>query len=165
MKEYPKNTAYLVSVNGEVFSKNYNHTGKTKKLRTFTNNKGYVWVPLYDKMAKKDKSVYVHRIVAETFLDNLENKKEINHKDGNPQNNNVTNLEWVTRSENEQHKYRVLGRKQAKNKKVICSDTNEVFESIHEAGRAKKILPQNIWKVIKGYRKTCGGLHWRKYVV
>ncbi len=165
MREYPNNKAYLVSAKGEVFSKNYNHTGKVRKIQSFENNKGYVWVPLYNKALKKDESVYVHRIVAETFLENREGKKEVNHKDGNPKNNNVGNLEWATRSENEIHKYRVLGRKQAKNKKVICTDTGEVFESIHEAGRIKKVLPQNIWKVIKGHRKTCGGLHWREYAV
>ncbi len=52
---------------------------------------------------KKGKSIPFHRIVAKAFIPNPENKPEVNHIDGNTMNNKVTNLEWVTRSENIQH--------------------------------------------------------------
>jgi hypothetical protein len=56
-------------------------------------------------------------MVAETFLEKPENKNEVNHKDGNKSNNNVSNLEWVTSSENKIHSFKVL-KNQAKTEKA-----------------------------------------------
>lgn len=70
---------------------------KEKILKSGKTKKGYLIVVL--RKNNKSKSMYVHRLVATAFIYNPNNLPEVNHKDENPLNNNVTNLEWCT------HKY------------------------------------------------------------
>lgn len=76
---------------------------REKILKTYINNRGYKTIKLAKNKTKK--AFFIHRLVAENFINNLENKKEVNHIDGNKLNNNVSNLEWCTRSENMHHAY------------------------------------------------------------
>lgn len=70
-----------------------------EKLKVFDLNKnGYFYVSLHKEGKKK--SLLVHRLVASAFLANPLNLEQVNHKNGNKQNNNVSNLEWVTAQEN-----------------------------------------------------------------
>ena len=73
------------------------------------NKNGYLQVALWKN--GKRKVAYVHRIVADTFLETDDERTYVNHKDGNRLNNRVDNLEWVTASENELHSYNKLKRK------------------------------------------------------
>lgn len=77
---------------------------KGRILKPFLDGKkNYLEVCLSKNNLKK--KYLVHRLVAETFLENEYNKREVNHKDGNKQNNCVDNLEWVTSKENKHHAY------------------------------------------------------------
>lgn len=101
---------YQVSNFGQVRS--YKKTGisndlyiKPKILKLYISIWGYPEVRLSN--IKKTKKFRVHRIVAENFILNNSLKKEVNHKDGNKLNNHFSNLEWVSRSENMVHLFRV----------------------------------------------------------
>lgn len=95
------NKNYSVSNYWNFKSLNYKRTWKEKILKLYDNWKWYKYISIWKKY-------YIHRLVAIYFLDNIENKKEINHKDWNKSNNHIDNLEWTSKSENEKHKYKVL---------------------------------------------------------
>ena len=76
-------------------------TGKVKSQWLGAN--GYYYVDLY-KNGKSTK-IAVHRLLAMHFIPNPENKRTVNHIDGNKKNNNLSNLEWATDAENVQHAY------------------------------------------------------------
>lgn len=98
----PYNKNYEVSNLGRVrriTSACSTHAGKILKADVARN--GYLRVVLYHK--SKRKRISVHRLVGLTFIPNLENLPYINHKDGNKDNNIVSNLEWVTPKQNGHH--------------------------------------------------------------
>lgn len=76
-------------------------TVKERIRKPFITRNGYAVVN--SRIHNKKIYIIVHRAVAEAFIDNPFNKEQVNHIDGNKQNNNVNNLEWVTRKENMQH--------------------------------------------------------------
>jgi len=89
---------YQVSNLGRVKSLMY---GKEKILKGGINPYGYHFVILNKYPIKKN--MKVHRLVAKAFIPNSDNKPEVNHIDGNKLNNNIHNLEWNTRKENNSH--------------------------------------------------------------
>lgn len=137
----------------------YNWAQKT--LRPTKTGNGYLRVCLY-KSGRKE-YLGIHRLVAEAFIHNPENKTQVNHKNGVRDDNKVENLEWATPSENLKHKYRVLGCKPVTRKeKVVCVETGEVYESETMAAKMNGLSQGNIAHVLAGTAHTCGGFHWKK---
>jgi len=90
--------AYMVSDAGLVFS------CKSGRLLTLSlTTHGYIRVSL--NTGHKSSVKHVHRLVAEAFIPNPDNLPQVNHKDGDRLNNNVSNLEWCNNSQNQQHAY------------------------------------------------------------
>ena len=93
---------YEISNYGRVRRVWKNHT-KLKKTRL--NECGYEIIHLSKDGTNKHRPI--HRLVAVAFIDNPNNLPEVNHIDGNKENNRVDNLEWVTRSDNMKHAYSI----------------------------------------------------------
>jgi hypothetical protein len=106
----------------------------------------------------------LHRIIALTFIDNPENKEQVNHIDGNKLNNAVNNLEWVTNKENQIHKYKIgLGNNYTRKIVQYDLEMNKIkgFNSIIEASKELNIGKSNIFGVLTNSRKTAGGFIFR----
>lgn len=136
----------------------YKRVMKSCLLKPRKQNNGYlvVWLSVNGTV----KPYTVHRLVAETFLEKTDG--EVNHKDGNKTNNRIYNLEWVSHSKNIIHSYEKLNHKKPNNKKVVCVETGEVFDSMADAERMKGINRHSIGHVINGRNKTAGGYTWKQ---
>ena len=125
----------------------------------------------YLRVQLSRKDFYIHRLVAETFIPNPENKPMVNHKDGNKHNNCVDNLELVTHSENEKHAYKnnLIDKTKlsiSHNKPVLQYKLDGKFikeyKSIKEANDTNpNIHGTSISKCLKGVYKTAGGYIWK----
>jgi hypothetical protein len=133
---------------------------KSQNYRTLCPDKnGYLEVVLYAKNGKRKKEK-VHRLVALAFLDNPENKPQVNHKDENPANNYLDNLEWVTAKENINYGTRTARAAKGNSKPVYCVELDKVFPSGAKAKEELGINNSHITACCKGIRKTAGGYHW-----
>lgn len=124
---------YYADINGVI----YNNKGETVKPFQVGN---YLCVDLPNENCKHGRML-VHRAVCSAFIPNPENKPQVNHKDGNKFNYRLDNLEWVTRSENQKHRFEVLGHslKGEKNNlsKLKDSDIIRIVE-LYNSGESKK---------------------------
>lgn len=139
-------------------------------IKQSINGNGYYQVCLRKENIKKN--LLVHRLIAEAFIDNPDNKPTINHIDGNRLNNSINNLEWATMLEQQIHRVYYLGHKniigekcrnariQQQKRKVKRSD-GIIFDSIKEAANGNESLRKNINKCVRGHQKTAGGYSWQ----
>lgn len=103
-REYPLNPAYMISTHGRVWSTRSTLRSGHKPyglLKITQEPAGYVATSiLFTETGYGMKRIRVHRLVAQTFISNPDNLSDVNHIDGNKANNNLSNLEWVTHSDN-----------------------------------------------------------------
>jgi len=154
---------YEVSNTGLIRNK---HTGYA--LKPSVDKKGYLRARLSRKNIKK--SVRIHRMVAIAFIPNPNILPQVNHKDGDKNNNSVSNLEWSTNSDNMKHAIANRLTRHVENagrprRAVIArhKKTKELYKrysSIAEAEADTAVIKGNITACCKGRKKSCGGYIW-----
>lgn len=139
-KEY-KNTGFFVCENGEVKTVDRyidSHKGDTKYKRLQKGRllKGGTTLNGYEFVCIDGENMFRHRLVAELFIPNPHNLPEVNHKDENPHNNSVENLEWISHKDNCNYGRRKSAN-QDKTKRVAQYDTDgnlvKLYKSLTEA--------------------------------
>lgn len=126
---------------------------------------GYLICPLWKN--GKAKHCSVHRLVAEAFIPNPENKPTVNHIDCNRKNNRADNLEWATQSENVRHSVKLghYAESGAESKPVFqierTGQFQNKFRSINEAARITGVSQQSISMCCNGKLKSAGGYLWK----
>lgn len=156
-EEYKK-TGYYVSTYGGIRRKLQN--GRWRYLKTDSLDRyGYPRVVL--KINEKNKSISIHRMVAETFIPNPEGKDQVNHINGDKQNNRASNLEWVTAKENMEHCYKKIRNNVTRPIIRMSPDLKEFkfFPSVSEAARATGVTQKTISDAAKTY--YLGGKKWK----
>lgn len=152
---------YSVSSTGLVIN---NKTGKYLKLTV--NADGYLRVNLYTDKSRY-KTCRVHRLVALAFIANPENKPTVNHRNGVRNDNRTENLAWATCSEQQEHSYEILGRKDntenrkgglnknAKKVKAVYPDGREkIFACLKDFTKDAKVIYTNASRVLRGKQNS-----------
>ena len=151
---------YEVSTNGQV----RNRTTK-KILKGRLSKNGYLQVSIKIDATQKFCNRYIHRLVALHFIQNPNNKREVNHIDGNKENNTLSNLEWVTSSENQKHRH-LIGNKKTSNRHIgmfnkkgkMVKDFNSILEAVAYFNKTSRV---NIDNALQGKQYTAYGYVWK----
>lgn len=151
-------TDYFITSDGKCWS------NKTKVfMKGQISNSGYLNYNLTLPDGSK-RRLYAHRLVAEYYIPNPGKKSQVNHKDGNKNNNSVSNLEWVTPSENQQHALRDELRSF---QHVFCFDEKgsliQEYKNIEEAARLTGTCRYCIQQEVNTQNKSCIKGHYWSY--
>ena len=146
---------YSICKNGDVI-----RLSSGKILKSQLNSSGYLNVVLckYGKLYNRS----VHRLVANAYISNIDNKPQVNHIDGDKKNNNVNNLEWVTASENQKHSYKVLNRNR-REKKLINNITGQLYKSVNEAALLNNIKRTTLSAMLIGQNRNKSNITYINY--
>lgn len=120
-------------------------------MKPIDNDDGYLWV--YIQYNKKQYRRPVHRIVCSLFVDNPDNKPEVNHIDGDKWNNKADNLEWATRTENRNHAIKTG--LSSDNFCIQCIEDGNEFYSLSEAAKFYNVDATSIANHTDKYPSTC----------
>lgn len=154
IKDYPR---YEVNEDGDV-----RIITTHKLLSKYKNSNGYYRVMLLSSNKKKY-NVFIHRIVAETFIPNPLNYKYVNHKDENKANNSVNNLEWCTSSYN--RRYGTLSSRLSSmfSIPIVSKDENEtrLYRSFKDAAVFNNVSPGNISRIFRKSNRFGLNKQWR----
>ena len=165
---------YQVSSMGRV-----KRDGRIRKLSD--NGRGYYSLSLYNHC--KHHTISVHRLVAVAFIPNPQNKRTVNHKNGNKKDNRVENLEWATYGENHKHAYATGLKKVSEAQRAVTRNTGiktcetnrqkilkpvwrddgsqrMVFPSVNSAARSIDGNPHAIIACCKGRKANYRGYTW-----
>lgn len=151
-----------IYINGELTNYNISDGGDvqivdTLKLYKLYTNNGYATCSLTHKGETYPKQV--HRLVAEAFIPNVEEKKQVNHINHNRLDNRVANLEWVTASENIQHSHKKVGRKSCRTP-IIGRNLDGTEVRYDSVSQARKELGQGVNNCLAGRQEQAYGCTW-----
>ena len=147
---------YQISNKGRVKSL---YNGSERILKSYDNGHGYLIVALTKESSLK--FIMIHRLVAQAFIPNPENKPQVNHKDENKKNNCVDNLEWATAKENSNYGTR---NERLSRKILQYSKSGEFIREWKGSREVERVLDINNSHIIeccKGRYKSAGGFVWK----